>query len=154
MCQIIQSCIGELWSSTIDSKVAGYPRHWKTLELVSYNYWWPQMSCYIRTYTSTCNMCLRTKPSHYAPIGKLHPLPIPNNRCSMVIVDFISELLDAYGYNAIIITMDSVMRRAHFIPTTDHMLCSGCCSTLYLEAPWPLGCLCVRLRSLFCCRFH
>jgi len=27
-----------------DTKVAGYPGRWKTLELVSRNYWWPQMS--------------------------------------------------------------------------------------------------------------
>jgi len=31
-----------------DTKVAGYPRCWKTLELVSRDYWWPQMSRYIR----------------------------------------------------------------------------------------------------------
>jgi len=24
-----------------NTKVAGHPRHWKTLELVSRNYWWP-----------------------------------------------------------------------------------------------------------------
>jgi len=30
-----------------DTKVAGYPRCWKTLELVSRDYWWPQMSRYI-----------------------------------------------------------------------------------------------------------
>ena len=24
-------------------KLAGHPRRWKTLELVSQNYWWPQM---------------------------------------------------------------------------------------------------------------
>ena len=27
-----------------DSKLTGHPRRWKTLELVSRNYWWPQMS--------------------------------------------------------------------------------------------------------------
>jgi len=27
--------------------IAGHPGHWKTLELVSQNYWWPQMSRYI-----------------------------------------------------------------------------------------------------------
>jgi len=36
-----------------DSLIAGHPRRWKTLELVSRNYWWPQMSRYIGQYTST-----------------------------------------------------------------------------------------------------
>jgi len=55
-----------LWRRVVllchDAKVAGYPKCWKTLELVSRDYWWPQMSRYIRQYVSTYNLCLRTKP--------------------------------------------------------------------------------------------
>ena len=35
-----------------DSKIARHPRRWKTLELVSWNYWWPQMSKYTGKYVS------------------------------------------------------------------------------------------------------
>jgi len=59
-----------------DTKVARHPERWKTLELVSKNYWWPQMSRYIRQYVSTCDLCLRTKPIRQAPVGELYPLRI------------------------------------------------------------------------------
>ena len=48
-------------TSQHDTKVAGHPGCWKTLELVSRNYWWLQMSRYIGQYTRTGNPCLRTK---------------------------------------------------------------------------------------------
>ena len=57
-----------------NTKVTRYPRCWKTLELVSRNYWWPQMSRYIGQYISTCDLCLRTQPMRQAPVDKLHSL--------------------------------------------------------------------------------
>jgi hypothetical protein len=44
-----------------DSLIAGHPRRWKTLELISQSYWWPNMSCMIGKYMSTCNTCLQNK---------------------------------------------------------------------------------------------
>jgi hypothetical protein len=31
--------------------------HFKTLKLISHNYWRPQMSCFIGTYVKTCDLC-------------------------------------------------------------------------------------------------
>jgi len=59
-----------------DMHIAGHPGRWKTLELVSRNYWWPQMSRYIGQYVSTCNLCLRTKPWQHSPVSELQPLSI------------------------------------------------------------------------------
>jgi len=68
----------DLWRRIVllyhNTKVAGHPGRWKTLELVSRNYWWPQMSRYIGQYVSTYDLCLRTKPIKQAPVGKLHSL--------------------------------------------------------------------------------
>jgi len=59
-----------------DTHIAGHPEYWKTLELVSQNYWWPQMSRYIGQYVSTCDLCLQTKPWQPSPVGELQLLSI------------------------------------------------------------------------------
>jgi len=97
-------------------KVAKHPGHWKTLELVSRNYWWLQMSRYIRQYVSTCDLCIRTKPIRQAPVGKLHPLWIPDSRWDMLSVDFVVELPLFSEHNAVMTVVDSVSKQAHFIP--------------------------------------
>jgi len=107
-----------------DMKVAGYSGHWKTLELVSRNYWWPQMSRYIRQYVSTCDLCLRTKPIRQAPVGKLHSLQIPDLWWDTLSVDFVVELPLSSGHNAVMTVVDSVSKRAHFILT--HMTITVC----------------------------
>jgi hypothetical protein len=38
-----------------DTCIAGHAGHFKTLELVSRNYWWPQMSHYIGIYVKHCD---------------------------------------------------------------------------------------------------
>jgi len=98
-------------------KVAGHPGHWKMLELVSRNYWWPQMSRYIRQYVSTCDLCLRTKPIRQALVGELHPLQILDSRWDALSVDFVVELSLFSRYDAVMTVVDSVSKRAHFIPT-------------------------------------
>ena len=54
-----------------DSRVAGHPGRYKTLELVARNYWWPQMSRYVGAYTRHCDLCLRTKIRRRPPTGEL-----------------------------------------------------------------------------------
>jgi hypothetical protein len=50
----LRHCIIEQHHNT---HIAGHIGHFKTLELISHNYWWPQISHYIATYIKTCDLC-------------------------------------------------------------------------------------------------
>ena len=40
-----------------DTPVAGRPGQWKTLELVTRNYWWPGITMQVKNYVSGCDQC-------------------------------------------------------------------------------------------------
>jgi len=105
-----------------DTQIAGYPGRWKTLELVSQNYWWPQMSRYIGQYVSTCNLYLWTKPWQHSPVGELQPLSIPDARWDTLSVE---------------IVVDAVSKRVHFIPTHTMVTVEGA-ARLFLHYIWKL----------------
>ena len=126
-CQILSLCH--------NSKLAGHPGRWKTLELVSKNYWWPQMSRYTGKYVSTCDMCLQTKSIFQPPSGQLHPLLIPDALWDNVSVDFIVELPESHGKDVIMVVVNSITKRSRFISTVTTLLATGT-AQLYLQHIW------------------
>jgi len=107
------------------------------LELVSRNYWWPQMSRYIGQYVSICDLCLRTKPIRQALVGKLHPLRIPDSRWDTLSMDFVVKFPFSSGHDVVMTVVDSVSKWVHFIPTHMTVTAEGA-ARLFLHQVWKL----------------
>jgi len=120
-----------------DTHIAGHPGRWKTLELVSWIYWWPQMSRYTGQYVSTCDLCLRTKPWRHSPVGELQPLSIPDAWWDTLSVDFMVELPESSGHDAVMTVVDSISKRVHFVLTHTTVTAEGA-ARLFLHHVWKL----------------
>lgn len=129
----------DLWRQVValchGTWIGRHAGRWKTLELVSHNYWWPQMSHYIGKYISTCDLCLCTKAQRHLPVRGLHPLLIPSAPWDTISVDFIVELLESSGHNAIMVVVDLVTKRAHFASTITTITATGT-AQLFLQQVW------------------
>jgi len=75
------------------------------------------MSRYIGQYVSTCDLYLWTKPWRHSPVGELQLLSVPDARWDTLSVDFVVELLESSGHDAVMTVVDAVSKRVHFIPT-------------------------------------
>ena len=69
-------------------------------------------------YVPTCLECQCYKSRTVRPVGPLHPLPVPDERCKSVTMDFIGPLPVDEGYNCLLIITDRLNSDYCFIPTT------------------------------------
>ena len=83
------------------------------------------MSRYLGKYVSTCDMCLCTKVSHQPPVGELNPLPVPDAPWDTISVDYIVELPESEGKDAIMVVVDSVTKCGHFVDMVTTLSAAG-----------------------------
>ena len=84
-----------------DAKVAGHFGRDKTLELISRNYYWPNLDEWVREYVRTCDDCQRNKTRRHKKYGRLQPLDVPYRPWEHISMDFITDLPKANGYDQI-----------------------------------------------------
>jgi len=102
-----------------DTPVGGHGGQWKTVELVTRNFWWPEVTREVKRYVEGCNACQRNKNRTQPLAGKLMPNLIPEKAWSHISADFITKLPLAQGYDAILVVVDRLTKMGHFIPTTE-----------------------------------
>ena len=101
--------------------MGGHGGQWKTVELVTRNFWWPGVMKEVKRYVEGCDSCQQNKNRVAAPAGKLMPNKAPKKPWMHITADFITKLLLAQGYDAILIVCDQLTKMAHFILATEKM---------------------------------
>jgi len=92
----------------------------KTYDSIRSLYIWPNMRKDLEEgYIPSCIDCQRNKASTTRPAGPLHPLPIPDDRCDSVTLDFVGPLPEDEGCNMILTMTDRLGSDVRIIPTRD-----------------------------------
>jgi len=75
----------------------------------------------IKQYVKSCDICQRTKVVRHAPYGLLKPKEAPDQPWKSISMNFITDLPLSEGADAVLIVIDRLIKRAHFIPCTKEM---------------------------------
>jgi len=86
-------------------QVMGHPGQWKTIELITQEYWWPGITEFVKAYIKGCAVCQTTKirPPVKVP---LKPNEIPQGIWDTITMDFITDLPTSKGYDSILTVID------------------------------------------------
>ena len=120
-----------------DVPAAGHGGRWKTVELVTRNYWWPGVTRDVGKYVEGCDLCQRMKNRAEEPVGKLKLSEVPQKTWSHLTVDFITKLLVVAGKDAILVVCDRLSKMTHFVATTEGTSAEGL-ARLFRDNVWKL----------------
>jgi len=117
--------------------VGDHKGQWKIVELVTRNFWWPEVTKEVKRYVEGYNACQRNKNYTEQPAGKLIPNSIPEKPWAHISADFITKLPLAQGYNSILVVVDQLTKMVHFIPTMEKTSMKGL-ARLFRDNVWKL----------------
>ena len=108
-----------------DTPMGGHRGQWKTVEMVTRNFWWPGVMREVKRYVEECDACQCNKNRTEQLAGKLMPNSIPDKAWTHISADFIMKLPLVQGYDSILVVVDRFTKIAHFVPTTEKTMAKG-----------------------------
>jgi len=105
-----------------DALTARHGGRWKTVELVTRNYWWPGVTRDVGRYVEGFDLCQRMKNRTEELVGKLKLSEIPEKPWTYLMVDFITKLPVVAGKDAILVVCNRLSKITHFVATTEGTL--------------------------------
>ena len=100
-----------------DGANAAHPGIQRTTLKIAQWYYWPTLEQNVREYVLTCQTCAQWKSSSVKKIGKLMPIPVPEECWQVVTMDFIVGLPESDGFDAIMTVVDKLSKRAKYAAT-------------------------------------
>ena len=120
-----------------DVLAVGHRGRWKTVELVTRNYWWPEVTRDVGKYVEGCDLYQRMKNRTEELAGKLKLSEVPKRPWSHLTVDFITKLPVVAGKDTILVVCDRLSKMTHFVATTEETLAEGL-ARLFRDNVWKL----------------
>jgi len=117
--------------------VAGHGGKWKTVELVTRNYWWTGVMRDVGKYIEGCNLYQRMKNRTEEVVGKLKLSEVPEKPWTHLTVDFITKLPTVAGKDAILVVCDRLSKMTHFVVIIEGTLAEGL-ARLFRNNVWKL----------------
>ena len=117
--------------------MAGHRGKWKTVELVTRNYWWPGVTRDIERYIEEYNLCQRMKNRTEEVVGKLRLSKVPEKPWTHLTVDFIMKLPIVAGKDTILVVCDRLSKMIHFVATMEETSVEGL-ARLFRDNMWKL----------------
>ena len=108
-----------------DVLVVGHRRKWKTVELVTRNYWQPGVTREVGRYVEGCDLYQQIKNRAEEIAGKLKLGEVPEKPWTHISVDFITKLLIVAGKDAILVVCDRLTKMMHFVAITEGTTAEG-----------------------------
>ena len=120
-----------------DVPAAGHGGRWKTVELVTKNYWWLGVMRDVGKYVKGCDLCQRMKNKTEEPAGKLKLSKVPQKMWTHLTVDFITKLPVVARKDTILVVCDRLSKMMHFVATTEGTSAEGLARLLW-DNVWKL----------------
>ena len=120
-----------------DVPTAGHGGRWKMVELVTRNYWWPEVTRDVRKYVEEYDLCQRMKNRMEELAGKLKLSEVPQKTWTYLTVDFITKLPVVAGKDAVLVVCNWLSKMTHFVATIEGMSAEGL-ARLFKDNIWKL----------------
>ena len=91
------------------------------MELVTRNYWWPEVTRDIERYVKGCDLCQQIKNKTEKVVGKLKLGEVPEKLWIYISVDFITKLPVVARKDAILVVCNRLSKMTYFVATTEGM---------------------------------